>query len=513
MRLLSTCAFATALLSLVPTGARAEVYTTVAITPEALLQRASSARGKLLSPAYREIDSTINGTRTISNNRLVDGNDYLETSTDGPVVRSFGSFHGQDWEANPNGVVVRMSGYAALNDPFRQALNAPSSAESGARILGETSEASPSIVLELRPRDVLAQRRYYDARTYLLRRVETQTYDGHLRIREYEDYEAFNGRLIPRVSRYHDESPQNNSTTRVLTIEKLAKVDSALLAIPVSKRPFSFPSDASVDIPATFNANGIIVRLNCDGRGLDFILDSGASGIVVDRETARSLGLSLYGNNVITIGGDFSIATARLSNVSLGALHVASIAVDVVPFTLSLGDTKVVGLLGGDFFSSGAVTIDFKDQRVSIAPHLDAPPSGFSKISIDTDRYVPMFPAAFNGKNGHFVADLGATSTVLFPHYFSKFKAPAESEDPGGFRFVGGTTGVRRYELSSFVIGDYNVQNVLVAVPSNRKVEDVDYDGLVGRDLLDSFTVIFDYPHGSMYVKPYGAAPDSLPSP
>ena len=504
MRVLFTLVAAAAFAA-VPFRATAQEYAPSALTPAQVLDRAERARGAATVGAYHEITRTINGERTIVSDALVDGDDYIETSSDGPIVRSSGTFHGIDWERNPNGVVVRMTDFAAAADPFRAALEAPATPSSGAKVLGITSGEAPQIVLEVRPREALLQRRYYDAQTFLLQRVETQSYDGHTQVREYGDYQAFKGRLVPRTWHYHDGSKANDSTTVVASLESVQKVDPAKLAIPASSPPFTFSGDAPVEIPATFTEDGIVVRLTVNGRGLDFILDSGATAVTIDRETAQSLGLSLYGRNVETIGGDFELSSARLPDFSVGDLHARAIAVDVLPFTEGVADMKVVGLLGGDFFSSGVVTVDFRNRKLTIGPHLPAAMDGFSKLPISIDDLVPMMPAAFNGKDGHFIADLGAAKTVLYPHYFTQFRAPDEPPDDGGLSFVGGETQTRTYRLSNLDLGDFAVQDVYVAVPLNRKVEDTDYDGLLGRDVLRYFTVIFDYPNKTMYVKPYDA--------
>lgn len=488
---------------LAPIAGFAQSYGPSALTPEQLLERASAARGKLANHAYREVDRTVNGSLTSSSEMLVEGDDFAETTTDGPISQTDGMWHGIAWERNPNGIVVRRTGYA--EDPFRKALEAPSAATSGARVLGTTADATPAIVLEVKPQDALVQRRYYDAQTYLLRRVETTSYDGRTHVREYEDYRAFEGRLIPRTERYHDGRPENDSTTQVVSIETIREDTAASLAIPATTTPFTFSSGAPVEIPATFTDDGIVVRLDVNGRGLDFLLDSGASGIAIDSATAQNLGLALYGHNIMTIGGDFTFSTTRIPAVSVGALHARNLAVTVLPFTDPVGGMKVVGLLGGDFFASGIVTIDFHNQSLKIAPALPSVPEGFSKVPISVDDYVPMLHAAFNGKTGLFVADLGAGRTVLYPHYFAQFKAPDEPSDDSGLSFIGGETKTHSYRLSNLDLGDYAVGQVLVSVPSNRKVEDETFDGLLGRDILSYFTLIFDYPNATMYLKPFAA--------
>ncbi len=481
----------------------ATAYAPTTLTPAQILARARQASGTLAGVGYRMHERTVNGERTIETQNTENGGDYVSTANDGTTLTETGTWHGTDWERNANGVVVRMTDFAEASDPFQQALRAPSAPSSGARVLGETVGSSPQIVLEIRPDDALIEDRYYDATTFLLTRVEKKSYDGRTHVREYEDYRPFDGLFVPRTERYHDGRPENDSTTKVISIDELRNGDSAALAIPASSKPFSFDGDSPIEIPATFTEDGIIVRLNVGGRGLDFVLDSGASSVAIDRATAQSLGLTLHGRNVATIGGDFAVSTARIPVASIGSLRAQDLAVDVIPFAAPVGDMKVVGLLGGDFFASGAVTIDFRNHRLSIAPKPQST-EGFSKLPISIDDYVPMLSATFNGKKGLFMADIGASETVLYPHYFAQFKAPDEP-DSATLNFIGGGTGTKSYRLSEMDLGDYTLQDIAVSVPSNRKVEDADYDGLVGRDVLHNFTVIFDYPNQTMYVKPFSA--------
>ncbi len=480
----------------------ADDYAPVSIAPPELLEKAAAARGSMEGHAYREAQETVNGERTIHTDFVTDGNDYVETDADGPFTRSFGSWHGTDWERNPNGVVVHTTDFALTADPFRQALSAPNAPSSKMHVLGITKDEKPSIVLELQPRDALRQRRYYDARTYLLNRIETTEYDGHVHVRTYEEYAPFHGMQIARLSRYSDGRSVNDSTSRVTSLEDVKNLPSSTFAIPPSARPFQFATNAPVEIPSTFTEDGIIVRINVGGRGLDFVLDSGASGVNIDRGTAQSLGLSMHGRNMSTIGGDLEYSRTVLPDVSVGALHAHNLAVEVVPYTEPVGDMKVVGLIGGDFFASGAVTVDFRNRRVTIAPQLASTPDGYAKLPISTDDYVPMLDATFNGKKGTFIADLGAFATMLYPHYFSQFAAPKEGEDYDGAQFIGGPTKTQSYRFSHVELGDYILEDVLVRVPLNRKVDD-DYDGLVGRDILKYFTVIFDYPNRACYLKPF----------
>ena len=56
-----------------------------------------------------------------------------------------------------------------------------------------------------------------------------------------------------------------------------------------------FPNGVtSLDLPATFGRQHVYVRVTINGRGLDYVLDTGASGISIDMQVARELGLPLH---------------------------------------------------------------------------------------------------------------------------------------------------------------------------------------------------------------------------
>ena len=56
------------------------------------------------------------------------------------------------------------------------------------RVLGLTSDGTPQVVVEVTPEDGLAERRFYDAQTHLLDRIEMVNFDGHKQVWNYSNY-------------------------------------------------------------------------------------------------------------------------------------------------------------------------------------------------------------------------------------------------------------------------------------------------------------------------------------
>ena len=200
------------------------------------------------------------------------------------------------------------------------------------------------------------------------------------------------------------------------------RVASVSLAIPTSKVVFDLGPRASLPIPADFSAGGIVVRVSVAGRGLDFILDSGASESVIDAGVAQQLGLNVHDERTVSYLGAITIGYTTLDDLALGDIHAPHFAIEAIPFSRAVENKKIVGLLGGDFFASGRIAIDFSAKTVTmLAPSAPLPSEGWSKLPIDVNSFAPVTTAKFNGVKGNFVVDLGSWSTILYPHYFAKF--------------------------------------------------------------------------------------------
>jgi hypothetical protein len=56
--------------------------------------------------------------------------------------------------------------------------------------------------------------------------------------------------------------------------------------------------------------------------------------------------------------------------------------------------------------------------------------------------------------------------------------------------------------MKQLVLGDWVFGDAQVVVPSAQDAQDRDYDGLIGRDTLASFDLIFDYKNSRLWFKP-----------
>jgi len=331
-------------------------------------------------------------------------------------------------------------------------------------------------------------------------------YDGHHQVWQYKDYQFAFGRDLPRMIEYERDG---NAVTLETTLSSCQRVAASSLdfEIPASRPLFDLSGRESVAIPARFTDSGIIVTVSIGGRGLDFILDSGSSDMLIDPQVARELGMRLSGAMSVSFVGDFTLANVRSADFTVGDLTARNVALSTAAFQEQLPSQRVVGLLGTDFIASGALKVDFEKKSLtllrSVPPDLQA--QGWSALPLRMDYGVPLIRAAYSGLPGYFVADLGADYSLLYPHYFSQFpnRIPHGMPDQDEMISLGGRPfGVKHITMKQLVLGDWVFGDAQVVVPSAQYAQDRDYDGLIGRDTLSSFDLIFDYENDRLWFKP-----------
>ena len=119
----------------------------------------------------------------------------------------------------------------------------------------------------------------------------------------YGDFRVTNGKTKPWHFDQADDHPESDQHYQLVSKIAPAAISDAEVAVPGTLREVVvFPTGVNiVRLPARIERGRILVRVTINGRGLDFPLDSGASGIVIDRDVARSLGLELLGRRSQTI--------------------------------------------------------------------------------------------------------------------------------------------------------------------------------------------------------------------
>lgn len=111
-------------------------------------------------------------------------------------------------------------------------------------------------------------------------------------------------------------------------------------------KPLQSVSDTTVEVPRSADGH-YYLTLTIDGQPIEFMVDTGASNVVLTQKDARSLGIDpanlVYMGEASTANGIVRTARIKLTNVDLGAIHD-----DVLPAYVNDGEMDG-SLLGMDY--------------------------------------------------------------------------------------------------------------------------------------------------------------------
>jgi Aspartyl protease/PDZ domain len=142
----------------------------------------------------------------------------------------------------------------------------------------------------------------------------------------------------------------------------------AVVATAFSQASPSLP----LSVPFDFENNQIYLRVGINGHEPGwFVLDSGASGCVIDTTVAKRLGLAMRGNESVRGAGRGAVKLTFTDNVTydVAGLRVRmpqSYVIDLSGQPAIVG-REIAGILGYDFFTRYVITIDYDAAIVTFA--------------------------------------------------------------------------------------------------------------------------------------------------
>jgi hypothetical protein len=470
------------------------------MTTAEVLDRVRVAYGALdPSRAYREV--LINQDGDVRSSRIVDrhGRDYLAIDTVGELKTADGRLGGQGWYQDANGVVFLSSGVHDIDEKIVGSVGGGAIESSApARI-----DHDDYLVERKRP-DGLTIRYYYNAGTFLLDRSETVHRDGTSSTSEYSDYRKVGGATVAFARSWHD-SIGNNGKTFVRSYEEIPLAN-ARIGLPENAQTFSTPLNTAFDLDVTFTHDyHIVVPVTIQGHRMDFILDSGATGMTIDPGAAHQAGLDVTNRTRGSIAGAIDIAQAVADDVSIGGMNAKRVAFDVLPIGQHYDYAKVVGLIGSDFFASNILRIDYPGKKVTVFPGktFDEKTAG-APLRVQLDDGVIRVPTWFDGHRANLVLDTGSFATFLDNQFGTSIGFARNSSYNGGVTvsFLGGEVESGWYDTKNIIFADteFKTGRILVAKQQSGAIWD-GYDGLLGPDIFSAFAITFDYNNSVIYVK------------
>jgi predicted aspartyl protease len=471
--------------------------------PSAAEIRANVRAAEHQPSAYREtiVTTSSDGTQT-TERLLVRGRDERTIDDSPPFHSEAGVLRGERWLQDENGVTVddRADPGRANKEPLTTTV---------------TRVRAPADAYAIATLNVkgFGRKELVDAATWHVLRRERVLVTGTVTT-TYDDVHDDQGRVFAHRWHVDNKIAQTTSDSRVTDYAPGAVSDAELARPPSRRALVAFPDGvSSVDLTADF-ADHVYVPVRVGGTDVEFVLDSGASGIVVDTNVARRAGLTFYGEHGHVVAGRARYARAIVPELHVGPLAMRDVMVGVIPlgWTGKRG-ARIGGLLGFDFLAQLGVTIDYEHRRVTVVPDSAyVPPSGphTTALTARFGRGIPLVTAAFDGAVAERMGlDTGANGSFLLFDYFTRANPSALPNgpvaglgDPGGHTGVGGAFSTSPVLAGSIQLGPFALPVIVGSRVTSELSYAQDIDGVIGAQVLRWFTVGFDYAHERVYLTP-----------
>jgi predicted aspartyl protease len=436
------------------------------------------------------------------------GKDYREVTTLGPLVYQNGVRGGTRWQQNRNGITFAFAGIHERDAIDEHAWDSKDSTD--VHLIGESVPYN-AYVVDVNPALGRHEWLFIDKRTGTI--VRRERIERRRRfVTSYDDFKPFDGVLEP--SRVRTTDSLGNDREQTIVSRQLDSTPEVKdLDVPPSRRDFvEFPAGTTdVKLPVRFVNGLMVVRVYLDYRPYDFLLDSGAAGIVIDPTVAESLGLERYGARVGATVGSFAESTSIVPFVSVGRLRMRDVVTRVVTVPFHTDEhTRIAGLLGFDFFSGAVVHVDEERGLVeALEPATFKPPADAVQVPLALDDKQPAARIRVGSVAARVIVDTGANRTVLSARFARRADLAADNPTEVASRFsgVGGIGTAETMRVRSLEFAGVTTDEPLIDVtPAELGVEDI--DGVLGSDLLRSYDVYFNYRANELYARrPHRAVP------
>lgn len=280
---------------------------------------------------------------------------------------------------------------------------------------------------------------------------------------------------------------------------------------------------AKMTIPVTMISNLPIMAGRVNGsQSLNVILDTGAALSVVSPEVAIRAGLKTGATIAAGGFGQGSDQTLHLvdsvalawgpnnAGMRLSGERIAVLPIDYIGAQIG---HPIDALFGSNVFQHYRVTLDYARQNVSFTPFNEPCRPDVVAIPIATAGNVPVVEVTIAGGDGSFVkakfvVDVGTTGAAILSKQFldqhPKLLAGLPLAIAPPFSAVGGEVSSKLVRLSSLRIGDFDLQGPVAVIPDQPTgvLASPGIAGLLGGEILNRFTVTWDYHSHRMWLVP-----------
>jgi len=295
-------------------------------------------------------------------------------------------------------------------------------------------------------------------------------------------------------------------------LQGLVALDQALASKPPQRNlpPGGYPSRTK--IREILREPSLPVKLLDKRRTAWLAFDTGSESLLLNEDVVKDLGLPELAKTAYGGWGDKGLQETR--SVYIGRLEVAGRVLTSLPAIVNTRDTEIWTRKGGYIglwpFLDDAVLYDRRGGVFALYPS-GTPPSeimgdGSVALSALWHRGLCLIPVAINGGEPHpFLLDTGAPYTILDRELVARLGVRVNSGKYGNVHGLG-FSGAFSSSMAEGVVIDLALHPFprrVILVTDIPQHFPVPVYGIVGRDLLNEFRMVFDGPGATVTFKAY----------
>ncbi len=332
------------------------------------------------------------------------------------------------------------------------------------------------------------------------------------------DYRAVDGVQVPHeVVAYNDSLPDNATVYRVQSVVFRAPDGPALFQRPSEISDVTFqPGVTSVELPLRYETGHALIDVHVIGRSAAvdgaFLLDTGATLSMVDAALLPQLNLEPAGDlEGLAVGGTLDVELVEIPFFRVPGVLLEDQVVGVAAFaedvSAQLG-VEVAGILGYDFFSRFAVTLDLPGRTCTLhhANAWRAPDHG-AVLPIEFVDHQPTVHGVLDGAfAGRWRLDTGADALAVHGPAAEAWDlldlhGPGHPLTTAG---MGGTSPAVLVQAHSFALGPYEIGGPRLLLPQGDTgvLHAESIAGNLGTSILERFVLTIDLGREQLHLHP-----------
>jgi predicted aspartyl protease len=231
-------------------------------------------------------------------------------------------------------------------------------------------------------------------------------------------------------------------------------------------------------------------------KGLNFLLDTGASPTVLDPRLAQKLHLEEQPASIVVVDGRARAGRAVVPSLEFGPIRIGNLPVLIedLSFLERALPVRIDAIVGLDVLGQSSFMIDYLSREIHFGPVPRLPVS----IPLRMREGLAIVDAEVNHSPAHLLVDTGASSLILFetkmPRSVSALQISAVQRSTNMI----GAFDRKQVRLESLRFGEAEFDKKPAFLVHNRSDAAQDFDGLMSPAALGIRRVAVDLGRGEL---------------